>query len=227
MHTCVHPLRFLDGHPFLELDGELWLYDTGSPLSFGRTSRVRAGGLEAQVPAGMLGLDADMLGGFVGRRIAGLLGVDVLARHDWILDLDAGTATAGDRLELAGASTALDDFMGLPIVSVDIGGRAVRMVFDTGAQLSYWEDDALAAHRVAGEHDDFFPGLGAFRVQAHHVPLHLAGTPLMTRCARLPRLLALTLSLAGVAGVLGSEVLHDRAVGWFPRRGELVLGPRG
>ncbi|HNQ90149.1 MAG TPA: hypothetical protein PKM73_16145, partial [Verrucomicrobiota bacterium] len=29
------PLRFKDGHLFVEIGGELWLLDTGAPTSFG------------------------------------------------------------------------------------------------------------------------------------------------------------------------------------------------
>lgn len=224
MKPTVHTFLLLDGHPYLELDGELWLFDTGSPTSFGRAQRVRVAGAESEVPRGMLGVDADVLGGFVGRPVAGLLGTDVLGASDWILDLRAGTATAGDGLDLRGASSSLDEFMGLPIVAAEIGAGTARMIFDTGAQLSYWQDDALARHPAAGEHDDFFPGMGSFRVQAHLVPLRVAGVQLETRCARLPGMLALALDLAGVDGLLGCDLLRGRAVGWFPRRSTLRLG---
>ena len=33
--------------------------------------------------------------------------------------------------------------MGIPIVTAEIGGRANRMFFDTGAQISYLQSDAL------------------------------------------------------------------------------------
>ena len=40
--------------------------------------------------------------------------------------------------------------MGIPIVTAQIGGRAYRMFFDTGAQISYLQSDALKTFPAAG-----------------------------------------------------------------------------
>jgi hypothetical protein len=66
--------------------------------------------------------------------------------------------------------------MGIPIVTAQIGGRAHRMFFDTGAQISYLQSDALKT----------FPA-------------------------------------AGSEGIVGNAILEKRTIGYFPRRGVMVL----
>lgn len=226
MSHTTYELRYKQGHPYLEIGGELWLFDTGSPGSFGEREELVLGTQSLRLPRSYLGLEASALRDLLREPVSGLLGSDVLGRMDWLLDLPNGVAHAGANLQFQGQTAATDDFMGLPIVHVGAGDQNVRMIFDTGAQLSYWEDSALGNYRVSGVTEDFFPGIGTFTTQAHHVPLRVAGVQFMVRCGRLPRLLAVTLSFAGVEGVLGSEVLMDRPVGWSARRRELVIGSR-
>jgi len=226
MSHATYSLRYKNGHPYLELDGELWLFDTGSPASFGEREELVIGAHAMRVQPSYLGLGVAALRESLGEPVSGLLGSDVLQRMDWLLDLPNETAHASDSLKFQGQIATIDDFMGLPIVQVGVGDQVVRMLFDTGAQLSYWEDPGIERYRVSGTTEDFFPGLGTFTTQAHHVPVRVADVQFMVRCGRLPRLLAATLSFAGVAGVLGSEILLDRPIGWSARRRELVIGSR-
>ena len=226
MSHTTYSLRYKHGHPYLELNKELWLFDTGSPASFGEREELVIGAHAVRVQPSYLGLDVAALRESLGEPVSGLLGSDVLQRMDWLLDLPNETAHASDSLKFQGQTATIDEFMGLPIVQVGVGDQDVRMIFDTGAQLSYWEDPSIEHYRVAGITEDFFPGLGNFTTQAHHVPVRVADVQFMVRCGRLPRLLAATLSFAGVAGVLGSEILLDRPIGWSARRRELVIGSR-
>ena len=38
------PLQLRDGHLFVELNGELWLLDTGAPTSFGNSTSISLAG---------------------------------------------------------------------------------------------------------------------------------------------------------------------------------------
>src|SRR5690606_25414735 len=112
------PLHSRDGHLFVEVDGELWVLDTGAPSSFAARGTVTFAGETFDVGRSFLGLDAAALSDFVGVECAGLLGADVLGRFDFILDAPAGTLEASTSdLKLAGVAIPLDEFMGIPIVS--------------------------------------------------------------------------------------------------------------
>ncbi len=220
------PLHFRDGHLFVELDGELWVLDTGAPSSFGSRDAVMFAGETFDVGPGFLGLDAETLSEFVRVECAGLLGADVLGRFDLILDAPAGTLTASTSdLELSRVAIPLDEFMGIPIVTGKVRGREYRFFFDTGAQISDLQDDEMrSAFPAAGTITDFYPGMGRFETDTHMVDVVLGELEVCLRCGALPGLLGMTLMMAGTQGIIGNEVLRERRAGYFPRKGMLVLG---
>ncbi|HLS48272.1 MAG TPA: hypothetical protein VK012_07110 [Gemmatimonadales bacterium] len=217
-------IQFRDGHLFLDLDGRLWLVDTGAPTSFGAGAAPEILGQSFEVGSGYGGLDAAELSRLVGVECAGLLGADVLNEHDFIFDPVAGTATLS-RNELAHAGTALplEEFMGIPILGVQVQDEACRTFFDTGAQISYLRADLLAGFPEVGRVRDFYPGFGEFETETHSVTIGLGGTDHTLRCGSLPQLLSMTLSLASTAGIIGNELLKERVTGYFPRRRQLVI----
>ena len=218
------PLQYRNGHLFIELGDGLWLLDTGAPDSFGTAVSLSLAGEQFAIQSNYLGLTAEALSRFVNVRCMGILGGDVLGGFDHILDVAGGTISiATDELALTGASVDLDDFMGIPIVEARISGSSCRMFFDTGAQLSYLQEDALAGFPSAGPAIDFYPGVGQFQTETHEVQLRI-GTEMFTlRCGRLPDMLGMTLMMANTQGIVGNEVLRDRTVGYFPRRGTLTI----
>ncbi|MEI6738683.1 MAG: hypothetical protein WCK74_00080 [Gemmatimonadaceae bacterium] len=222
MHT--YPLRLQDGHLFVTVDGQDWLLDTGAPSSFGSVPSVTLGEQTFGLDSDYLGLSASTLTDHVGVPCVGLLGADVLGPFDHRFDLQMGTHTlSAAELTVAGESVALASFMGIPIVSLRCGDTTVRMFFDTGAQISYFQDETRTIYPSAGALQDFYPGVGQFETTTHWVPMHLGSLPFTLRCGELPGLLGMTLLLAGTQGIVGNEILRDRVVGYFPRRGLLVL----
>ncbi|HMM54212.1 MAG TPA: hypothetical protein PKC23_04230 [Candidatus Desulfobacillus sp.] len=223
--TEILPLRYRDGHVFVELAGEAWLLDTGAPESFGASRGLTIAGQAFEPGESYLGLDAAGLSELTGTPCAGLLGADVLGCFDHVFDLDAGRLEVSkSELALRGRNVALEEFMGIPIVTARIGQGEHRMFFDTGAQYSYFQGDALDEHPDAGAVEDFYPGLGRFRTETRRVPLSLGGATLELRCGRLPELIGLTLMMASVDGIVGNAVLHGRSVGYFPRRRRMSMG---
>lgn len=217
-------LRLRRQHLFLETEGNQWLFDTGAPGSFGSVSTLVLAGEGFQLDGTFLGLDPGTLARFVGVDCVGLLGADVLSRFDILLDVpNAGATISTDRLECAGRAVPMDDFMGIPIVSVRIRDADYPMFLDTGAQVSYFQHDSLRSFPAAGSVTDFYPGIGQFETETHALDLTLGGVEFTLRCGVLPQALDSTLSMAGVAGILGNELISGKSVGYFPRRGLLVL----
>jgi hypothetical protein len=60
-----------------------------------------------------------------------------------------------DELPHSGERVELDEFMGIPIVTANVAGRSYRMFLDTGAQVSYFQNDSLASFPAAGTFADF------------------------------------------------------------------------
>ena len=219
------PLVFRDGHIFIELEGDLWLLDTGAPKSFGTNCNPAIAGEELTLSKSYLGLTAETLSEFVGVPCVGLLGADVLGRFDQIIDISGGQFTISTtELTHDGRLVPLDEFMGIPIVSAQIGGNDYRMFFDTGAKVSYFQDsDLLAEYPPAGNLTDFFPGIGQFQTETCQLELTLGDMVFTLRCGQLPGLLGASLLMADAQGIIGNQLLINRRVGFFPRRNALYL----
>lgn len=218
------PLQLRNGHLFLELDGELWVIDTGAPTSFGTPRGLIIAGEQFSPGTNYLGLTAATLSEFIGVPCVGLLGADVLGRFDHIFDTAGGTLTVSTaELSHDGQSVRLDKFMGIPIVTVRVGGSEFRMFFDTGAQISYFQNDSLTEFPFAGSVTDFYPDAGQFQTDTYEVPVSLGGVVFTLHCGTLPGMLGITLMMAGTAGIIGNEILNNRTVGYFPRRGTMSL----
>ncbi len=218
------PLHFRDGHLFVELDGELWLVDTGAPTSFGTASSLSFAGVPFELSASSVGLTAATLSELVGVQCAGLLGGEILGRFDFIFDAARGQLTVStEELAHPGQRVHLNWMMGIPIVGVRIRGNDSKMFFDTGAQLSYFEDDSIASFPAAGVVSDFYPGAGRFETATHAVPVTVGGVAFTLRCGRLPGMLSSALMMAGVTGIIGNEILASRTVGYFPRRSVMTV----
>ena len=220
----VLSLRHLNSHLFLELADGLWMHDTGAPASFGGSPSLRILDQDFGIPDDYMGLNARELSELVGVDCRGLLGADVLGAFDQIIDVPAGRLTLStEPIEHSGNAVVLEEFMGIPIISPSVNGEQFRLFFDTGAQVSYLQDDLLASFPEAGMLEDFYPGFGKFETMTHLVPFRLASTDRTFRCGRLPGLLGLSLMMADTQGILGNAILESVPVGYFPRRGVLSL----
>lgn len=220
----ILPLQLLNGHVFAELNGELWFLDTGAPTSFGTSRSLSVVGKQFSLGTSYLGLTATTLSQFVGVPCVGLLGADILGRFDHIFDTTGGRlSVSAAELSHSGHSVRLDEFMGIPVLTARVGSSDYRMFFDTGAQISYFQDDSLTDFPFAGSVTDFFPGVGQFQTDTHDVPVSLGGVPFTLRCGTLPGLLGMTLMMADTKGIIGNAILHDRVVAYFPRRRVLGL----
>jgi hypothetical protein len=218
------PLIFKHGHLFVELEGQLWLFDTGAPESFGAVESLQVANEQFTLSSSYFGLTPQTLSQYIGVECSGLLGADVLNRFDHILDIKAATlAISTTELSHHGQRVHLDEFMGIPIVTATVGGREYRMFFDTGAHISYFQEESLADFPPAGSVTDFYPGVGQFQTDTHEVAMALRESPFLLRCGRLPGFLGATLMMADTQGIIGNQVLNDRVAGFFPRRGMLFL----
>ena len=218
------PLHTLHGHLFVELDGGLWVLDTGAPNSFGISTQLTVTGEMFRIGTNYLGLDAAALSQSVGVTCVGLLGADVLGRFDHVLDTASGRLVVStEELSHSGNAVSLEEFMGTPIITAEVDGCECRMFFDTGARFSYFQSDALTRFPSAGSVTDFYPGFGEFQTGTHYVPATFGGETRTLRCGSLPESLGATLMMAGTVGIIGNEILGNRSIGYFPRRRMMLL----
>lgn len=224
MATSSHQLVFKKDHLYVEIEGALWVYDTGADSSFGDRATGLLGPKEdiADLYAGQF--SAADISGFLGATVAGIIGADIINRYDHIIDLKANRLTVSDGdLTSEGFVQPLEFFMGVPMLKANIGGAAHSLFFDTGAQISYFQGTPPADAIDAEDLEDFFPMVGAFRTQTKHIKVGLNGLSHTLRCGKLPGMMGMALSMANVSGILGNEVMRNRVTAFYPRRDQLVL----
>ena len=122
-----------------------------------------------------------------------------------------------------GAYLALDCAMIVPIVEVSISGEPVRMIFDTGAKLSYLDRTFIDAFPPSGTREDFFPGLGTFSTDTFQAQISLGPSTVTITTGALTAIPALALTLVGARGILGSALFDHFSVCYAPRRHRLSL----
>ena len=207
---------------FIRIGGKDWLLDTGAPNSFGDQT-LEIGGRCFSIPDRYLGLTTNQLSRFTNYPIAGLVGVDVLNEFDVIFDAKNGSIGVSlDELSIDGESLAMTDFAGIPIIQVNISDSNWKMIFDTGAQISYFQDASLRSFPNTGTVTDFYPGFGEFQSEAFQVSVMLGATTHELIMVVLPEMLGISLMPAGVDGIISNEFLREYQIGYFPRRQVLV-----
>jgi len=221
----MQPLYFQKGHLFVEIDHALWLLDTGAPNSFGSVPEIVFAGETFALPEQFMGLTATTLSSFVAVECAGIIGSDIMGCFDFIFDpQNEEVEISAEELEVFGQQLpVVDNIVGVPIVSATVAGDECLLFFDTGAQISYLQHDALSEFPPAGEFMDFHPSYGQFSTDTYHVDIAVAGINFTLRCGHLPELLGAILLAGSITGILGNEIMSNRRIGYFPRRQMIVL----
>jgi len=222
------PLILRGGHLFLEVDGGLWLVDTGATDSFGAAREIRLVETNHVLQDSYGGLTPGRLSAYVSEDCAGLLGVDILNQYDFVLDLTSGTAEVfSNDADLEGHDIPLEVIQGAPILTVRVRGADTKVIFDTGAQVSYLPASLLDGFPRAGTVTDFYNPHGTFPMELRTVDLEVGPLPFRVRCGAVGAIpggdVGRILAAARVEGILGNEVLEGRRAGYFPRRRLLVL----
>lgn len=214
------PLNGLNGHIVADVNGSMFLVDTGSPLSFGLDASgtaIRA--LEALIfdfrsqplPEKVLQGIASAIHKHVSEEIRGVLGMDVLSRFDVCFSLSRGRMTFSRSAALRDGDFALPLELcnGLPIIGpVGIARRDVPAVWDSGAPTGYLVDPGLfTGSEYVGEREDFHPlsCTETFRVDVHSVPVEMGpqGGMVRLQMALLPDWID-----SGGHHILGVELLN-------------------
>ncbi len=222
--TQVAELVFVKGHFYIRLDGSDWLLDTGAPSSFGITQSIVINDKEFGLQRDYLGLDAKQISMLTKHKVFGLIGVDILNQFYVVIDYENRQIAFSDKdITMSGSALDMRDFMGIPIVNAGIDGADKNLFFDTGAQISYWHDQSLKDCQSIDMMEDFYPGFGKFKTDVYLVNMILGDEEFPMRCGVLPSVLQMSLSMGNTEGILGNELLKDTAVGYFPKKNQLVI----
>jgi len=227
--THTYPYTMVDGHLILDCEGRHLLLDTGAPSSVYPEPTMPFAGARHSATADYLGVGLEDVSTLVGTELDGLIGADALVPYDTVIDpVRQEVRVDQGEHDPQGACLALDCAMIVPIVEVSISGEPVRMIFDTGAKLSYLDRTFIDAFPPSGTREDFFPGLGTFTTDTFQAQISLGPPSTVTiTTGALTAIPALALTLVGARGILGSALFDHFSVCYAPRRNRLTLGTLG
>jgi hypothetical protein len=233
-----YPLRVVDGHTVVTLDGGVRaILDTGNGNTFGCRSfkllgkehlpvrkwwqrLARARDLETiETIEGQSGVEFDVL-----------LGTDVLRWAPFTVSWTERTVTFSDKTiwDTEGRSQLALGW-GCPRISATILGQDALVTFDTGALLGYMDRKRLRKlGKPVGYKQDFFPAYGTFETPVWEMTIQVFGEPATVYVGRLPK--RLEKQLMGFLGgweycVLGSDILRQFDV-TFNLKGSWLTGRR-
>lgn len=211
--------KLFDGHILAEIEQHTMLIDTGAPCGFATFSPIKLGNREYQFAKNCMGLTTESLSKNVGCEVHALIGADVLNNYDILIDPKTGRLTfCEDELPLKGQEIPVELFMGIPILEARINGKPARMFFDTGAKLSYLDEELTSDFAAVGNAEDFYPTVGRFTTKVYEISAELATDTIKLRAGNLPDLLQMTLMMANTSGILGTAILETHRVTYSPRR---------
>jgi len=219
-------LHYEKRHLFIEDNHDLFVYDTGSPISFGLRDYTPLNNRD-RVKREAPGLDVKMLSDYVGVPVIGLIGTDILNQYDHIIDLKTNTLTfSDDKLKCDGNIQKLmrNSKMGIPTLESRVDEHFHTYIFDTGAQFSYHFGNIPLEHIECIEVEDFWAPIGRFKTKSYHAKVSLSSFERWIHFGVPPKELVEALKQPfNVKGILGNELMRDRITGYFPRRRELVI----
>lgn len=219
-----YPLHFRAGYLFLEVDGSLYLIDTGSPISFGDYPEVSLGGENFKLLDSALGFGARQLSNATGVNCAGLIGTDILNSFDIFFDVSQKKCLLSKKpLEIEGNQIPIELQMGLPALQIRVANNKLKAFFDTGASISYFSKDKVRNFPSRGEiFRDFYPGFGEFETDTYAVDVQIGSVTECVTGGYLPDQLEMMLMLMA-SGVIGNSIFVNRKLGYFPQRNIMVL----
>ena len=202
------------GHLIMKCSGKDVLLDTGSPWTLGSGETLEFMGRTVSCESGVSMYTIDSVRQLLGRDIDVLMGMNVFNGMCMLVDLTAGEVTFSDEpLTLENAvTTSLERPNNLVTIRAEVSGMPVNLVVDTGAQLSYLNDQYIAGLNPIGTHEDFHPLMDRYEVPIYGLPVKIAGRDLdVVWGGSTPGVSAL-ISQVGADGVLGYDLFKQGKV---------------
>ena len=208
-----YKIELVSGHILIVDDrGSKVLVDTGCPLSFHSDGVIAIDGKTVKVPTTLVVADSDYVTKHVGTKVEGLVGMNILDRKGVLIDVPGGRMVVGHPTD--GMTRVPSRCMRIPIVGegymcvdMDINGKQVEVIVDTGAPVSYVTPsltEGLAAKETV---KDFNPIVGEFETPIFEFPAAFAEQTFEMRAGHLPKVMQMEIGLLGIDGVVGMELL--------------------
>ncbi len=221
-----YALELYDGHIILLMDSKKVLFGTGATTSIGEKS-LNLLGREYGVAKTFLETDIKELSSLLGYELDAMMGGDILKEVHLTVDIDARKAYFSKApQDQKDWPMPVELVMNVPIVTVMLGNRKLRMFIDTGAKVSYLRDNIIKPYyELAPDLDtDYYPGFRRYEVETRKIQVKVAGHNLELRFASIDHIqhLDTVLLMAGCDGIIGQEIFKHFNPIYFNLPGQLI-----
>lgn len=208
MSTKEYNITLSRGHILIDCGGDVLLVDTGSPMSFHENGSIRIGNEVFPVSTSLMGVDSSYIADKVGMPVSGLLGMDIIGRLGMKIDVPGGKLYISPSTE---GMSRVPSEQGLGYVSMEmsVAGRPAKVILDTGAPTSYISKSFTQGLTPVGQVTDFNPMVpgDTFETPVFELPSAFAGKEFTMKAGHLPGSMQVMLTLMGIDGVVGMEIL--------------------
>lgn len=205
-------ITFVKGHPTINVDGNIFIVDTGSPATFGRQETITLCGRDFNAGMGnnISGMTMDGISNLLGTHIDGFIGGDTFRQLVALeFDYPNNTITFHDVLPDMADSLQTDFEMCGNHVSINllINGQTRRVFFDCGAPIAYLNPEILPNRKPDGVRNDVSPSGGAFESPVFSMETQFAGRTFVAEYGPLPETHQTYVASKGHDGVVGKNIL--------------------
>jgi hypothetical protein len=198
-----------DLHLIIEFDGDSFLLDTGAPYTLANKDTIKFCNLDYTAAKNMTGITVSKISELIKRNIDVLLGNDVLSQYNIRISRKTNSVlVTQENISDTGIIIPFELLMGVPVIELKVENKNKKFFLDTGAQLSYISQQTIANHRLLEVKKDFYPLLGEFETPVYELQTNIAGENLKMHFGVLPELIGMTLTFAGVDGIIGTELFN-------------------
>jgi hypothetical protein len=184
-------------------------------------------GEQYDLPTAYMGLTVSKLSDYVGSQVNALIGADVLSKTCFAIDWRSHRIDFSDTpLDYEGHTVVMTSFMGIPMVELNVCDTKIRAFLDTGAKISYLNAEITQGRDKGRTVTDFYPGIGRFETPTFRIPIALNDVVFRVVFGNLPRVLEMSLMLAGAQGILGNDIFRYFSVYFDIQRSKITLRRR-
>jgi hypothetical protein len=204
-----------DGHLIFEDSGKTILVDTGSPVTISSFGNITFMEQSFVAKTAMAGNNAETLSELIGRNIDVLMGMDILTQFHVQINYHLNKIIfSREPIPMDGAiSVHIESgLMGGIIIPMCVDGKTLKFVLDTGAKISYINNEFTVGSRVIDTRDDFNPAVGRFTTPIFEKEVSIANNKFIVNFGNLPSILEMTIKFMKVDGIIGYDLLNNFVV---------------
>ena len=218
------PLETTTGYLIARVDGMHLLIDTGSPVTISGTG-IEIGTRIQPSRRIYSTFTLDNVRKGLDARVDALIGMDMLGYFDVRFNMPASRIELHEtQVPLQVTALEITPCSTLPGLSVNfLHAPETRMIFDTGAPISYIRRDLISDFEVIAESEDFYPMFGTFTTPVYRLPYTVKGNNCTGEFGVLPELLEAGLLAQNIDGIIGSQLITNNVAVLATRRQRLDI----